>query len=443
MTYKDYFKGKRITLMGLGLLGRGVGDAKFLAEHCEELIVTDLKSKEELTASVSQLLDFDNITFRLGEHNLKDFQGRDLIVKSAGVPLQTIYTDEANKNGIPIAMSTALFAKFAPATFVGITGTKGKSTTTNLIYHTLKNSSITVHLGGNVQGISTLAMLPNIKAGDVVVLELDSWQLQGFHTEKISPQIAVFTNLLEDHMNYYKGNMNAYFYDKSAIFSYQKESGLLITQASVLDYASKNSIRTHSAVITIDDSKKSFTLPFLLGKHNQENASMAYYALQKLGIPEKEIEKHFATCTALPGRLELLCTVNGVDFYNDTNATIPDATLTSLITLKETYPEKDIILITGGTFKEVSVSNYAQEIAKYVSKVVFLEGTGTDKLLEAKVIFDYTLHNSLLSAFTEATENLPENSIVLLSPAFSSFGMFKNEYDRGEQFNTLVENYSI
>jgi len=443
MTYKDYFKGKRITLMGLGLLGRGVGDAKFLAEHCEELIVTDLKSADELKASTSQLLEFDNITYRFGEHNLADFQGRDLIVKSAGIPLQTIYTDEANKNGIPIAMSTALFAKFAPATIIGITGTKGKSTTTNLIFHTLKKSGIKVHLGGNVQGVSTLAMLPEIKAGDVVVLELDSWQLQGFHTEKISPQIAVFTNLLEDHMNYYKGDMSAYFYDKSAIFSYQKESSVLITQASVLDYASKNSIRTHSAVITVDDSKKSFTLPFLPGKHNQENATMAYYALQKLGIPEKEIEKHFTTCTGLPGRLQFLCNVHGIDFYNDTNATIPDATIMSLKTLKEKYPEKEIILLTGGTFKDVSVAPYAQEIPKYATKVVLLEGTGTEKLLEEEISFEYSTHNSLLSAFTEATKDTPRNSIILFSPAFSSFGMFKNEYDRGEQFNTLVENYSI
>jgi len=443
MTYKNYFKDKRITLMGLGLLGRGVGDAKFLAEHCKELIVTDLKSKEELKSSLVQLKKYSNITYRLSEHNLEDFQGRDLIVKSAGVPLQTIYTDEATKNGIPITMSTSLFTKFAPVTTIGITGTKGKSTTTHLIHHVLRATGMNVHLGGNVLGVSTLAMLPIVTTGDIVVLELDSWQLQGFHAEKLSPHIAVFTNFMEDHMNYYNGDMDAYFYDKSAIFSYQSKHDTLIATKDIITIAKKLNIQI-AAKLKLScntQNQTKHTLPFLPGDHNQKNAEQAHLALQTLGVPESEITKHFATATALPGRLELVASKNSIDFYNDTNATIPDATITSLATL--TAMKKDITLITGGTFKDVDVTKYAKLLPNFVTKLILLEGSGTNKLLETGITIPYTTHNSLSEAFNEAVKNTTQdkNNTILLSPAFSSFGMFKNEYDRGAQFNALVKNY--
>ncbi|MEN9614547.1 MAG: hypothetical protein RLZZ347_854, partial [Candidatus Parcubacteria bacterium] len=132
MDYKTFFKGKKITLMGLGVLGRGAGDAKFLAECGAELIVTDLKTKEQLASSLSELDSYKNITFVLGEHRLQDFDGRDLIIKGAGVPLDSVHIAHARKCGVPIEMSTALFARLSEVTIVGITGTRGKTTTTHL-----------------------------------------------------------------------------------------------------------------------------------------------------------------------------------------------------------------------------------------------------------------------------------------------------------------------
>jgi UDP-N-acetylmuramoylalanine--D-glutamate ligase len=339
-------------------------------------------------------------------------------------------------------MSTALFAHFAPATLIGITGTKGKSTTTHIIHHTLQQAQIAVHLGGNVSGVSTLAMLPHITPSDVVVLELDSWQLQGFHTENISPQYAVFTNFMEDHMNYYKGDMDAYFYDKSAIFAYQNESDVFVTQRAIQTYATNHNYTTNSNVYTtVDDEKTSFTLPHLPGAHNQTNAAMAHHILRSIGLDDETITKGYATCPALPGRLQCVSSDSTVLFYNDTNATIPNATRTSLITLTKTFPEKEIVIIAGGSYKDVSVSEFARDIRKYTSKIVLLDGTGTEKLLEHERDTTYTKHTSLRSAFAEAIKDISDNSIVLLSPGLSSFGMFKNEYDRGEQFNALVEEY--
>ena len=109
MNYKDYFKGKKITVMGLGLLGRGVNDIKFLAECGADLIVTDLKSKKDLAESLAQLSEYPQITYVLGEHRLEDFRGRDLILKASGVPLDSPYIAEARANGIPVEMDESLF----------------------------------------------------------------------------------------------------------------------------------------------------------------------------------------------------------------------------------------------------------------------------------------------------------------------------------------------
>lgn len=239
MFTKDYFKGKKITIIGLGILGRGVGDAEFLAKNGADLIVTDLKNKKELKVSLNRLKKFKNIKYILKKHRIQDFRNKDMILKSAGVPLDSIYIKEAKKNKILIEMSASLFAKLSDATIIGVTGTRGKSTVTHIIYEILKSrvaldktrkglpfTRRRVFLGGNVKGISTLALLGKVNppaGGDIVIMELDSWQLQEFGESKISPHISVFTNLLADHMNYYKGNMAKYFKDKTNIYKYQKK----------------------------------------------------------------------------------------------------------------------------------------------------------------------------------------------------------------------------
>ena len=218
-------------MLGLGLLGRGVNVAKFLASLGAELVITDLKAPEALEASVKQLKKYPNIHFVLGEHRLEDFRGRDLVIKAAGVPLYSPYVAEAMKHNIPVEMDASLFAKFSPATIIGVTGTRGKTTTTNLLVHILETAFPGhVFIGGNIRGMATLPLLKKAKAGDYVVLELDSWQLQGFGDAKLSPRVAVFTNFLHDHMNYYKGDMNQYFADKANIYIHQSERDVLVAE---------------------------------------------------------------------------------------------------------------------------------------------------------------------------------------------------------------------
>ena len=242
MNYKDFFRGKKILMMGLGILGRGVNVAKFLSECGAELTITDLKTAEQLTSSLKKLSKFTNIKYVLGRHDLADFQNKDMVIKAAGVPLDSPYITEARKNNIKVEMDASLFASLVGHSVsninvstwtlnvqvVGITGTRGKSTVTHLIYEILKASGRRVFLGGNVRGLATLPLLKKVKPDDIVVMELDSWQLQGFEEAKTSPNIAVFTTFLPDHQNYYKNDMDKYFSDKANIYRWQKEGDWFI-----------------------------------------------------------------------------------------------------------------------------------------------------------------------------------------------------------------------
>ena len=206
-----YFKGKRVTVMGLGLLG-GVGDIAFLAESGADIIATDLKNEADLKPSLDILRKYPNIRFTLGKHELADFKKRDLVIKAPGCPLDSIYIAEARKQGTEVTMWSALFARFAReagATIVGVTGTRGKTTVTAMIVAILREAGKSVVEGGNVQGTSVLPQFASVTSSTIAVLELDSWKLQGFGEARISPDIAVFTTFYEDHLNYYNADRDA------------------------------------------------------------------------------------------------------------------------------------------------------------------------------------------------------------------------------------------
>lgn len=427
--WQRYFKGKKITVMGLGLLGRGVGDTKFLAECGTKLIVTDLKTKERLRPSLIKLKKFHGIIYHLGGHRFEDFEKRDFILKSSDVPLDSPFIAHARAQGIPIMMSTALCAKLSGATLIGITGTRGKSTTTHLIFHMLKAAGRRVHLGGNVRGISTLALLKKIKPGDILILELDSWQLQGFGEMKISPHIAVFTNLLPDHMKYYKHNMARYFFDKSNIFRFQHKNDSTIAGATVAPR-----IKTKGTLIVPKPLPRFWSLK-IPGAHNRENAACAVATVQLLGLKELEIKKGLSSFTGLPDRLELIRTIGGVKIYNDTTATTPDATRAGLQAF-DTH--KNIILIMGGHDKQLDMTSLTKIIPRHCKKVILLPGTGTDALSN-QFRSNCAMASSLREAVQQAFQSTRRGDIILFSPAFASFGMFRNEFDRGEKFKTLVK----
>jgi len=444
--YKTFFKGKKITQLGLGLLGRGVGDAAFLAECGAELIVTDRKTKEELTPSLEKLKPYTNITFVLGEHRLEDFRGRDFILKGAGVPLDSPYIAEARKNNIPIEMDASLFCRLAEGIIsVGVTGTRGKTTTTMLIYELAKAQlkGQKVFLAGNIKDTATLPLLKEVSKNDIVVLELDSWQLQGFGESKLSPNISVFTNFLNDHLNYYKGDLELYFEDKANIFLHQKQNDYLVTGEKVahLITAKHHGKLFHHPITFSAASVPADWKIKLPGEHNRENIAAAIAVAKVMGISFETIKEVVENFTGVEGRLQFVREANGVKIYNDTTATTPDATIAALHALKPTgSKERNIVLIMGGADKTLDMSSLLAEIPRAVKAVVMLPGTGTDRVRSdmAKVPAVIEEAKTLSEALSLALNRARPGDVLLFSPAFASFGLFKNEYDRGEQFLTLV-----
>ncbi len=434
MDASSHFRGKKITVMGLGLLGRGVGDAKYLAECGAELIVTDLKSREELADSVAQLESFSNITFVFGEHRLEDFRDRDFILKAAGVPLDSPYIAEAKKNGIPVRMSADLFAEISGIVCVGITGTRGKSTVAHMLHAILKEAKKPVLIGGNVRGVSTLALLREATLEHIAVLELDSWQLQGWGEAQMSPHIAVFTTLYPDHLNYYHDDLDAYLADKAHIFLYQSEEDTLILgkqcAPTIID---KYGERIESKTLVADTLKLPDTWTLAIpGLHNRYDAALALVAARALDVPDDVSRRALAAFAGVPGRLELLREVNGVKIYNDTTATTPEATLAALAALDPAHT----VLIAGGTDKGLDMNELLLKLGE-VKRVILLAGTGTSRVLE--FLPNASVFDDLEKAVREAFAATEPGDTLLFSPAFTSFGMFKNEFDRGDQFTAIVK----
>jgi len=417
--------------MGLGLLGKGLGDAVFLAKCGADVTVTDMKTAEQLAPSVAVLKKYKNVRLVLGEHRLEDFERCDIVLKAQGVPLDSIYIAHAHKNKIPVRMDDELFVSFLPnkVTVVGVTGTRGKTTVTSLIYHILKKAGKKVHLGGNIRGVATLALLPKVTPGDIVVLELSSWQLQGFGESKIAPHIAVFTNFLHDHMNYYKNNVKDYLADKAYIYKYQHEGDTLVVGEAVQKKITK-SYKGNLVVATSSDMPHTWK-PQIVGKHNIENIALAINAVKALKIPLTKIKAGVESFKAVEGRLQLVKNIKGVKIYNDNNSTTPEATTVAL----KSFEKKKIVLIMGGADKALDTKELLQTAEEYAHTVILLPGTGSDKITHA----DFYRADSLKDALITAYKSAEKGDVVLFSPGFASFGMFVNEYDRNDQFIKLVK----
>ena len=445
--FVTYFKDKKITVMGLGLLGRGVGDALFLAECGADLIVTDLKTEDQLASSLDKLKDYSSIKFTLGEHKIEDFEDRDMILVAAGVPSDSPYLAHAKEKGIELAQSAALFLKLSKIPMIGITGTRGKSTVTAMIAHIIETATGEMVIkGGNVRGVSNLQLLKEVKEDSLAVFELDSWQLQGFGWAGISPAVAVFTTFMDDHLNYYKNDKDAYFADKANIFINQEESGVLVTTPEVFEkvkeFAKGKHVTLGQEVVLIDSSiiPEDAILP-MPGEHNRLNAALAVAACRAINLNDEEIFEALPSFPGVEGRLQLLATTDrGVRIYNDNNATTPQATIAGLEAVGK---DQNVILIAGGADKNIEVASLALAINKYCKNVMLLTGSGTDKLtplLHGGTV-GVSIFDDLEAALKEAIHLAIPGDVVLFSPAFASFGLFANEYDRNDQFVQLVKKY--
>jgi UDP-N-acetylmuramoylalanine--D-glutamate ligase len=443
MDYKD----KRVLIFGLGLNEGGLGAAKFFASQGAIVRVTDLKDEIVLEPSIKQLKEFKNIEYILGQHRMEDIEWADLIIKNAGIKPGNSYLEHAKKLGKAVEMDMGIFLELVnPKNIIGITGTKGKSTTSTLIYEVLKLSGKKVVFAGNI-GKSVLDTIPYLSENALVVLEISSFQLEAFNQHKVSPHIAVITNIYPDHLNYYS-SMDEYIAAKKLITKYQTKEDLLFLRKSdpiTTQAVFLNGVKSQIKYFSREDLPKNLKAE-LKGSHNWENIAAAFNVIKTLGVDEIKFKNALSNFTGIPFRMQVIKEWNGIKIYNDTTATGPDASIAAIKALSvgtKTTPGH-LIVIAGGMNKNMPYENYVQELEKSAKEVFFLAGDATDLIIsllrEARsTLLIHGPYDNLEDLLEDVKKVSKDEDIILFSPAATSFNMFQNEFDRGRKFNEAVE----
>ena len=431
MDYQD----KHVLVMGLGVHGGGAGVARFLAERGARVTVTDAQPAERLAGSIESLRGCD-VEYVLGGHREEDFAGADFVLRNPAVPRSHPCLRVADENGVPVYMEMTLFFLECPSErIVGITGTKGKTTTTTLVGEMLKADGRDVVVAGNLR-VSALLQLSHIQPTTDVVLELSSFQLEGLEVIRRSPRIAGLTNLMEDHLNRY-GSMAEYLDAKKHIFRYQGSDGVV---ALTRDDTSLRELAAEAPGRVVwfgrDDVVPGAARSRLRGEHNRMNVAAAAAVAWAAGAGEDAVERAIAGFAGVPYRQELIREVGGVQYVNDTTATTPDAALAALQVM-----DRPVVLIAGGSDKGMDFAALGRAVRAPESRVkatVLLEGNATPKIVEAFGDKAGPWFGDLRAAVEQAASLASPGDVVLLSPGCASFGMFANEFDRGDQFNGIV-----
>jgi len=430
---EQIYKGKKVVIMGLGLHGGGVAAAKFFCSQGSEVLVTDLKTKDQLADSIEKLSGLP-IKYALGGHSQEDFLTADLIVKNPDVPWSSPYIEIAKNHNIEVQTDISLFFKLSGAFVIGVTGTKGKTTTASLIYHLLKTKFENLFLAGNI-GISTFELLDKVKAADKVVLELSSFELEGLD---VCPNIAVVTNIMQDHLNRYSG-MQDYIEAKKNIFKFQNpDDALFLNEDDSI--VRQFGAQAKSKVIFFSGKKIDLSGMKIFGDHNKANVAAAIAVAEFLGVNSSDIGKSLKTFSGPPSRQEFVAQVGGVKYFNDTTATIPEAVVAAIDAFSSRFPAAKMFLICGGVYKGVDYLEMAEKIKEKSVFVILLPGNASEKIKEHLSDYkDIAEVSSMQEAVKTTSEMAKAGDLAVLSPAASSFNMFKNEFDRGDQFIKAVK----
>jgi len=428
---------KKVTVVGLGRFGGGIGVTRWLRGQGAEVTVSDRAGADELIGSVAQLEGL-SVKLHLGGHDIDDFLRTDLLVVSPAIPPDIPPLKAAARAGVPRTTEMNLFLQRCDAPIVGITGSVGKSTTTAMIGDILSRSH-TVHVGGNI-GKSLLGDLEAIQTGHVVVLEMSSFQLEEIEAIGVGPAVALVTNLSPNHLDRH-GTMEAYARAKQNIFRFQNESDLLILNSADEALAGWGDLAP-GRVEFFDPLGEAFDLQ-VTGEHNQINAQAAWAVASQFGIDRATAADALRNFESLPHRLQLVAEGRGVKYYNDSKCTTPGGLIVAL----EAFEPRTVVLIAGGSDKDVSFDTMGAAVAQRAKAVVVL-GATTGKITEAveKSRCDPmpAVHTAvdLEGAVAAAAELAGEGDVVLLSPACASYDMFTDYQQRGDQFVQLAARFA-
>lgn len=450
-------KGKRATVMGLGTRGGGVGVARYLAAGGALVTVTDGKPAAELAAPLAELAGLP-IRYVLGGHDEADFAEADLVVRNPGVRRDHSLLALARARGVPVEMEMSLFLRACPAPVAGVTGTKGKTTVATLAGALLTAWNPTTVVAGNM-GISALARLPEIEPETPVVLELSSWQLEATAEHGLSPHLSVITNVAEDHLNTYQ-DFAEYGATKRSIAACQRPDDWAVlpiddpeawraadqTAARVVPFGAGDRgmdgawAEPDRVVWRLDGEVLEAPLPTgdpFLGEHARVNAAAAVAIARLMGATSEAVATGLAGFRGVRDRMEPVMAIDDVRYINDTTATAPVAAAAALRALAGTR----VHLLAGGANKGLDPAPLAEAAADHGAVVYLFDGTATPRLadaLRARGVEPHGPYGSMADAIAAARDAAQPGSVVLLSPGCASFGLFRDEFDRGEQFRAIV-----
>ncbi len=417
MNIQEYFnlnfKDKKLLILGLGR--EGESSLKLLNKYLPDQKV-------------------DTADIKNGKDYLNSLTNYDIVIKSPGIPNKLLEIKNAIKNGVTFTSQTEIFFDQVRGKVIGVTGTKGKSTTTSLIYHILKSVGKNVYLVGNL-GLPVLDYLDKDSSNTIYCFELSSHQLS---TLRRSPDIAVLLNIYPEHLDYYNDYQD-YFSAKSNITKYQTKNDVFIYNSNfeLINELSKSVISK-----TIDFIKLELpeTKSKLLGEHNLNNIKASWAVALELGLSLEDIKKGIESFKPLEDRLELVNSVNRVDFVNDTLATIPEAAISAV----ESFEKSDnITLILGGYDRGIDFSilgNYLRG-RKNVKNIILIGQSSTriKECLNGYMGIIHELGSANMDAIVKLAYKVTRpKGMVLLSPAATSFDMFKDYKDRANQFKEAI-----
>ena len=411
------FKKKRILILGFGKEGRDT--LGFLKKLFPKKVIGVADQKKFPIPN----FQFPNVKWHLGKDYLNVLKRYDVIIKSPGIPFKTLPKTALRK----ITSQTEIFFNNCPGKIIGITGTKGKSTTASMIYKILREGGLRAHLVGNI-GKPVLNLLFSATPKDIYVYELSSHQLYNL---KKSPHIAVFLNIFPEHLDYYK-NFNEYLWAKQNITRYQAEDDYFIFNSQ-----DKNVRETAK----ISKAKK---IP-IKGEYYDLNKAAAKAVGKIFKIPEKIIEKAIREFKPLPHRLELVGTFKGITFYNDALSTIPETAILAM----EKLGKKVETVFLGGFDRKINFKKLAQYILKNknIKNLILFPTTGEKiwadikKSAKGKKLPKNFFTDNMKDAVKIAYENTSKGKICLLSCASTSFSIFRDYKEKGNLFKKYVKKY--